>query len=268
MGRGRARARAHGAARSGARPALVHRRAAQLRREPAALPRRARGDRVLGRARAGSASDVRASCTHEVARAAAALRAEGVGIGDRVAGFLPNGAEAVIAMLATASIGAVWSCCSPDFGATGVLDRFGQIEPGVLFAPTATASTARRSTRSSAVREVAAQLPSMRARGDGADAAQRRTISVRRCTCDDARFVDVELVRRARPPAPTRRRALRAHSRSIIRSTSCTRRARRGCRSASCTAQAARCCSTSRSSCCTPTCGATTASSTSPPAGG
>ena len=69
----------------------------------------------------------------EVARVARALRAMGVTRGDRVAGFLPNVPEAVIAMLATASIGALWSSCSPDFGVKGVLDRFGQIEPKVLF---------------------------------------------------------------------------------------------------------------------------------------
>ena len=69
----------------------------------------------------------------EVARVAAGLRAAGVGPGDRVAGFLPNLPEAVIAMLAAASIGAAWSSCSPDFGIRGVLDRFGQIEPKVLF---------------------------------------------------------------------------------------------------------------------------------------
>ncbi|HEU4763185.1 MAG TPA: AMP-binding protein, partial [Gemmatimonadales bacterium] len=70
----------------------------------------------------------------EVARVAGGLRAAGVSAGDRVAGFLPNIPEAVIAMLAAASLGAVWSSCSPDFGAKGVLDRFGQIAPTVLFA--------------------------------------------------------------------------------------------------------------------------------------
>ncbi|MDF1502044.1 acetoacetate--CoA ligase [Roseisolibacter sp. H3M3-2] len=68
----------------------------------------------------------------EVARVAAGLRDAGVGVGDRVAGFVPNGAEAVVAMLAAASLGALWSSCSPDFGVQGVLDRFGQIEPTVL----------------------------------------------------------------------------------------------------------------------------------------
>ncbi len=62
-----------------------------------------------------------------------ALRAAGIGPGDRVAGFLPNMPEAVVAMLAAASLGAVWTSCSPDFGVQGVLDRFGQVEPRVLF---------------------------------------------------------------------------------------------------------------------------------------
>jgi len=69
----------------------------------------------------------------QVARLAKSLRAMGIKPGDRVAGFMPNIPEAVIALLASASIGAIWSSCSPDFGTKGVLDRFGQIEPKVLF---------------------------------------------------------------------------------------------------------------------------------------
>ncbi len=68
-----------------------------------------------------------------VAAVAAGLRASGVGPGDRVAGYLPNCPEAIIAMLAAASIGAVWTSCSPDFGVNGVVDRFGQVGPKVLF---------------------------------------------------------------------------------------------------------------------------------------
>jgi acetoacetyl-CoA synthetase len=68
-----------------------------------------------------------------VSRLARSLRQMGIRPGDRVAGFLPNMAETVVAMLATASLGAIWSSCSPDFGIKGVLDRFGQIEPRVLF---------------------------------------------------------------------------------------------------------------------------------------
>jgi acetoacetyl-CoA synthetase len=69
----------------------------------------------------------------QVSKLAQALADAGVARGDRVAGYLPNMPEAVIAMLATASIGAVWSSCSPDFGVRGVVDRFGQITPKVLF---------------------------------------------------------------------------------------------------------------------------------------
>ena len=65
---------------------------------------------------------------------ALALDAAGIRPGDRVAGWLPNIPEAVIAMLAATSLGATWSSCSPDFGAQGVMDRFGQIEPKILFA--------------------------------------------------------------------------------------------------------------------------------------
>ena len=68
-----------------------------------------------------------------VSRLAQALAALGVGEGDRVAGYLPNMPEAVMAMLAATSLGAIWSSCSPDFGVNGVVDRFGQIEPKVLF---------------------------------------------------------------------------------------------------------------------------------------
>jgi len=70
----------------------------------------------------------------EVARFASALRSSGVNAGDRVAAYIPNMPEAIIAALGAAAIGAVWSSCSPDFGVQGVLDRFGQIEPGVLIA--------------------------------------------------------------------------------------------------------------------------------------
>jgi acetoacetyl-CoA synthetase len=68
----------------------------------------------------------------EVARFANALRAAGIGPGDRVAGYLPNMPEAIIAALGAASVGAVWSSASPDFGVQGALDRFGQIAPRVL----------------------------------------------------------------------------------------------------------------------------------------
>ena len=69
----------------------------------------------------------------QVACLAKSLRQSGVGIGDRVAGFMPNMTETVVAMLATTSLGAIWSSCSPDFGPRGIIDRFQQIEPKVLF---------------------------------------------------------------------------------------------------------------------------------------
>ncbi len=69
-----------------------------------------------------------------VARLAGGLRRNGIEAGDRVVGFMPNLVETVVAMLATASLGAIWSSCSPDFGVKGVLDRFGQIRPKILFA--------------------------------------------------------------------------------------------------------------------------------------
>jgi acetoacetyl-CoA synthetase len=68
----------------------------------------------------------------DVARFAEALRRDGIQAGDRVAAFIPNLPEAIIAALGCAAVGAVWSSCSPDFGVQGVLDRFGQIEPRLL----------------------------------------------------------------------------------------------------------------------------------------
>ncbi|MBU7046641.1 MAG: acetoacetate--CoA ligase [Theionarchaea archaeon] len=69
----------------------------------------------------------------QVARLSNSLRDAGVTVHDRVVGFMPNMIETVVAMLATSSLGAIWSSCSPDFGTKGVLDRFGQIEPKILF---------------------------------------------------------------------------------------------------------------------------------------
>ena len=69
----------------------------------------------------------------QVAKVQSHMRSCGVGPGDRVAAFLPNHPAAIIGMLATTSIGAIWSSCSPDFGKQGVLDRFGQIEPKMIF---------------------------------------------------------------------------------------------------------------------------------------
>jgi acetoacetyl-CoA synthetase len=97
----------------------------------------------------------------DVRRTAGALRALGVGPGDRVAGFLPNIPEAVIGALAAASLGAVWSSCSPDFGAQGVLDRFGQIEPRVLIVADGYRYAGKRIDTLVCAREIAAALPSI-----------------------------------------------------------------------------------------------------------
>jgi len=97
----------------------------------------------------------------EVARVAAGLDALGIVAGDRVAGFVPNVPEAAIAMLASASRGAIWSSCSPDFGAGGVLDRFGQIAPRVLFTADGYHYAGKRIDSLPAIAQVAAQLPSL-----------------------------------------------------------------------------------------------------------
>jgi acetoacetyl-CoA synthetase len=97
----------------------------------------------------------------EVARIASGLRAAGVAEGDRVAGFLPNLPETTIAMLAAASIGAVWSSCSPDFGAPGVLDRFGQIAPKVLFTADGYFYAGKTLDSLATAAELAAQLSSV-----------------------------------------------------------------------------------------------------------
>ena len=98
----------------------------------------------------------------QVAAVAAALRAEGVRTGDRVAGFLPNIPETVVAMLATASIGAIWSSCSPDFGASGVLDRFGQIQPKVLFCASSYRYGGKEIDCLERIREIVRSIPDIR----------------------------------------------------------------------------------------------------------
>ncbi|HEY2435143.1 MAG TPA: acetoacetate--CoA ligase [Vicinamibacterales bacterium] len=97
----------------------------------------------------------------EVAAAAAAMRAAGLGAGDRVAAYLPNTPQAIVAVLAAASIGAVFSSCSPDFGVAGVLDRFGQIEPRLFIAADTYHYGGRVFDLRSKAASVAAQLPSL-----------------------------------------------------------------------------------------------------------
>jgi acetoacetyl-CoA synthetase len=108
------------------------------------------------------------TCTYgelatEVGRVRGALRALGVSQGDRVAAFLPNVPEAIIGLLATASLGAIWSSCSPDFGAHSVIDRFAQIRPAVLLAVGGYRYGGKEFSRDEAVGENVAGLPGLRA---------------------------------------------------------------------------------------------------------
>ncbi len=98
----------------------------------------------------------------EVRGLAAAFAADGVGVGDRVAGYMPNIPEAIIAMLATTALGAIWSSASPDFGVDGVLDRFGQIEPKVLVAVDGYHYAGKRIDIRSKVAAVAQGIPGLR----------------------------------------------------------------------------------------------------------
>jgi acetoacetyl-CoA synthetase len=104
-----------------------------------------------------------AELSRQVASLAAALRRLGVTPGDRVSGYLPNIPQAVVALLATAAVGGVWTSCAPDFGARSVLDRFQQVEPVVLFTVDGYRYGGKRHDRTEAVAELRAGLPSLRA---------------------------------------------------------------------------------------------------------
>jgi acetoacetyl-CoA synthetase len=97
----------------------------------------------------------------QVAAAAAGLRRVGVRKGDRVAAYLPNTPETVVAMLATTSIGAIWSSCAPEFGTSSVIDRFAQIEPRVLIATTAYRYNGRMHDRSEQLATIRSHLPGL-----------------------------------------------------------------------------------------------------------
>jgi acetoacetyl-CoA synthetase len=119
----------------------------------------------------------------EVARVRAGLRALGVTRGDRVAAFLPNVPAALIGLLAAASLGAIWSSCSPDFGPRSVIDRFAQIEPKVLLAASHYRYNGKEFDRGKAVSEIAGALPGLAAvimvggAGGGADAASPHPVT-------------------------------------------------------------------------------------------
>ena len=130
----------HALAHGGAEPALVCRSEAGPRRELS-----------------------RDELRREVAAARAGLLRLGVGRGDRVVAYLPNGAEAVIAFLATASLGAIWSSCPPEFGVESVLDRFRQIEPKVLIGVDRYDYNGRVFDRSDDLNRIVASLPTLNA---------------------------------------------------------------------------------------------------------
>lgn len=98
----------------------------------------------------------------KTAALASALTTGGVKRGDRVAAYLSNGPEAVVGLLASASIGAVWSCCSPDFGAASVIERFRQIGPKVLFASAGYDYNGKHHDRKDSIEQIQVALPSLR----------------------------------------------------------------------------------------------------------
>jgi acetoacetyl-CoA synthetase len=149
----------------------------------------------------------------EVHAFAAALRACGVGAGDRVAGFMPNIPEAVIAMLGAASIGAVWSSCSPDFGVSGVLDRFGQIEPKVLVTVESYRYNGKHIDLAERVRDVVAKIPSIqhtvichpeRSEGNELSTIARKESSLRSAQGDNLSWDDFVAPHRGAKPSYAR----------------------------------------------------------------
>ncbi|WP_428956067.1 acetoacetate--CoA ligase [Streptomyces sp. cg35] len=104
-----------------------------------------------------------AELRNQVGSLAAEMRTLGVRPGDRVSGYLPNIPEAVVALLATAAVGAVWTSCAPDFGARSVLDRFQQVEPVVLFTVDGYRYGGKEHDRRDTVTELRSELPSLRA---------------------------------------------------------------------------------------------------------
>ena len=97
----------------------------------------------------------------EVARVAKSLKSLGIKSGDRVVGFMPNMPESIIAMLAATSMGAAWSSCSPDFGIKGVLDRFGQIKPKVLFTANGYAFKGKKLDSLERIANILKEIPSV-----------------------------------------------------------------------------------------------------------
>ena len=163
--------------------AVVRRRAAQLRGARAPIgrdaARRDRRRRAQPDARRRSRSSW-GELADAVARCRRGLQALGVGRGDRVVAYAPNIPETLVAFLATASLGAIWSSCAPEFGTRAVVDRFAQIEPVVLVAIDGYRYGARVVDRRAEVAEIEAALPTLRAH-------RARPVRRRRCAAGDRR---------------------------------------------------------------------------------
>ena len=196
----------------------------------------------------------RAELRRQVGALAAFLRARGVRHGDRVVAVLPNRIEAVVGLLAAASVGAVWSVVAPEFGAGAIASRLQQLEPVVLLAAPGYRYGGRDVDRTDVLTEVLPQLPTVR----------------------DVVWVDRPAVRLAGGPPPLvgrrrgrgPRRGRPTRCRSTTRCGSCSPPAPPACPRASCTATAASSSSTSRPWACTPTCDRTSGcSSSAAPAG-
>jgi acetoacetyl-CoA synthetase len=136
--------------------AMVNYAAHALRSEPA-------GPAIVARSQSRDPLELSmAELRDQVARCRAGLVRLGVSRGDRVAAYLPNVPEAVVALLATASLGAIWSSCAPEFGTRSVVDRLRQIEPSVLLAVDGYRYGTKRVDRAAEVADVRARLPSLR----------------------------------------------------------------------------------------------------------
>jgi acetoacetyl-CoA synthetase len=119
---------------------------------------------VVGRSQSRGPTDLTAAqLRDQVARCRAGLAALGVRPGDRVAAFLPNIPEAIVGLLATASLGATWTSCAPEFGTRAVIDRFGQVEPRVLLTVDGYRHGDRDVDRTAELAEIRAALPSLQA---------------------------------------------------------------------------------------------------------
>ena len=199
----------------------------------------------------------------EVARVQAALRELGVTRGDRVAGYLPTVPEALIALLATASLGAIWSSCSPDFGAHSVIDRFAQITPKVLVAVAGYRYNGRAFSREDALAEIVAGLPGLSAviMVGGAAGGLAAGVTAAAAAAGASLLGWDRAARRGAGWSSPR-------SRSATRCGCCTRPAPPGCPRRSCTVTAGSCWSTSRRCRCTRTSARARCSSGTPPPAG